>query len=62
VIVPSLALSQSLAIFAGGNPVVVETHVENDFRDRRGNRTRDHAQWLLIGYPNNPTGAVMTRQ
>lgn len=51
--------------FAGGVPVPVPTHVTNDFQlaasdleARIGPRTRG----LLIGYPNNPTGAVMTAE
>ncbi len=49
---------------AGGAPVGVPTVIENDFRPQPqdieaaiGPRTRG----MVIGYPNNPTGAVMTR-
>jgi len=51
-------------VFAGGTPVTVPTSVENDFQVTASEieaaitpRTRA----LLIGYPNNPTGAVITR-
>jgi aminotransferase len=52
-------------IFAGGLPVNVRTSVEHDFQllapqveEVITNRTKI----LLLGYPNNPTGAVMSRQ
>ncbi|MCE5218576.1 aminotransferase class I/II-fold pyridoxal phosphate-dependent enzyme [bacterium] len=50
---------------AGGNPVVVPCTVEHDFRPQVEDleaaitpRTRG----LIIGYPNNPTGTVMSRE
>jgi aminotransferase len=50
---------------AGGLPVNIGTHVENDFQLLASEveaaiTTRTKA--LLIGYPNNPTGAVMSRE
>lgn len=52
-------------IFAGGKPVVLETRAEDDFQLRPeaaaaliGPRTKA----ILIGYPNNPTGAVLSRE
>nr|HID12876.1 aminotransferase class I/II-fold pyridoxal phosphate-dependent enzyme [Anaerolineae bacterium] len=52
-------------VFAGGMPVIVPTTVENDFqvtaRDIAAAIT-PRTKVLLIGYPNNPTGAVMSRE
>ncbi|MFQ6059457.1 MAG: aminotransferase class I/II-fold pyridoxal phosphate-dependent enzyme [Anaerolineae bacterium] len=52
-------------IFAGGIPVVVPTRVENDFQITAAEieaAVTPRTKALLIGYPNNPTGAVMSRQ
>ncbi len=50
---------------AGGRAVTISTHVENDFQvtgaDIEAAITPD-TKAILIGYPNNPTGAVMSRQ
>ncbi len=51
--------------FAGGVPILVATHVEDDFQVTAA--TIDAAitprtKAILLGYPNNPTGAVMTRE
>ncbi len=52
-------------IFAGGVPVNICTSVENDFQllatDVEAAIT-PRTKALLLGYPNNPTGAVMSRQ
>jgi aminotransferase len=52
-------------VLAGGVPVNVRTHVQDDFQllasdveEALTGRTKA----LLLGYPNNPTGAVMTRE
>lgn len=50
--------------FAGGTPVTVPTYVENDFRvtaETIAAAVTPRTKALLLGYPNNPTGAVMTR-
>jgi aminotransferase len=52
-------------IFAGGTPVTVEARVENDFQITASEieaKITPQTKALLIGYPNNPTGAVMSRQ
>jgi aminotransferase len=51
-------------IFAGGTPVIVCTYAANDFQLLASSveeALTDKTKSLLIGYPNNPTGAVMTR-
>lgn len=52
-------------IFAGGVPVAIPTSVENDFQVTAAeieSAITPKTKALLIGYPNNPTGAVMTRE
>jgi aminotransferase len=52
-------------IFAGGTPVIVPTTVENDFQvtaEAIAAAITPRTKALLIGYPNNPTGAVMSRE
>lgn len=52
-------------MFAGGVPVQVSTGVENDFRVRAEDLERavsPDTRALFISYPNNPTGAVLTRK
>ncbi|MCP4357387.1 MAG: aminotransferase class I/II-fold pyridoxal phosphate-dependent enzyme [Chloroflexi bacterium] len=51
--------------FAGGVPVYVSTQVENDFvvtAEAIEAAVTPQTKALLIGYPNNPTGAVMSRE
>ena len=52
-------------IFAGGVPVNVCTSAENDFQvlsSQIEEVITDRTKTLLLGYPNNPTGAVMSRE
>ncbi|MBX7214960.1 MAG: aminotransferase class I/II-fold pyridoxal phosphate-dependent enzyme [Thermoflexales bacterium] len=52
-------------VFAGGTPVTVACKVENDFQVTGAEieaRITPRTKALLIGYPNNPTGAVMSRE
>jgi aminotransferase len=52
-------------VFAGGVPVTIPTHVEDNFQVTAETIERHltpRTKALLIGYPNNPTGAVMTRE
>jgi aminotransferase len=52
-------------VFAGGVPVIIETSVEDDFQvtaERIEAAITEKTKALLIGYPNNPTGAVMSRE
>jgi aminotransferase len=51
-------------IFAGGTPVTVPTFCEDDFQLTAGRVSKavtPRTKGLLLGYPSNPTGAVMTR-
>ncbi|HJX39345.1 MAG TPA: aminotransferase class I/II-fold pyridoxal phosphate-dependent enzyme [Anaerolineae bacterium] len=52
-------------ILAGGTPITVEAKVENGFQITGADIERavtPRTKALLIGYPNNPTGAVMSRE
>src|SRR5690606_7547811 len=53
------------ATFAGANVVYVPTRVENDFQvtaDDIAQRITPRTKALFLGYPNNPTGAVLRRE
>ncbi len=52
-------------VFAGGTPVSVATHVENNFEVTAAEieaAITSRTKGILLGYPNNPTGAVMSRE
>jgi aminotransferase len=51
--------------FAGGLPVMVPTYVQDDFQLTAATleaAITPRTKAILLGYPNNPTGAVMTRE
>ena len=51
--------------FAGGVPVIVNTRAQDDWQltaEQLEAAITPRTKAVLIGYPNNPTGAVMTRQ
>jgi aminotransferase len=61
---PCFVAYQPEVIFAGGTPVPLPTRVEDAFQVQAEEVERlitRRTKALLIGYPNNPTGAVMTR-
>jgi len=50
--------------FAGGTPVLVPTYEKDDFKLKVSGlekKVTEKTKILLIGYPNNPTGTVMTK-
>ena len=52
-------------IFAGGTPVPVATRQEDDFRlkpEQLEKAVTDRTKLLILPYPNNPTGAIMTKE
>ncbi len=62
---PSFVAYKPSVVFAGGTPVVVETRVKENFQVTGESIERaitPRTKGILIGYPNNPTGAVMTRE
>lgn len=62
---PSFVGYKPSAILAGGKPVFVPTHREDDFVLRPDILERyitDQSKILVLSYPNNPTGAVMSKE
>ena len=61
---PCFVSYQTEVTFAGGTPVSLTTHVEDEFQvtaEALAAHITPRTKAVLIGYPNNPTGAVMTR-
>ena len=61
---PCFVSYNSEVIFAGGVPVNVGTSAQNDFQvlsSQIEEVITGKTKTLLLGYPNNPTGAVMSR-
>ena len=53
------------AILAGGTPVTISLKNENSFkltRDELEAAITEKTKVLILSYPNNPTGAIMTRE
>jgi aminotransferase len=62
---PCYVSYKSCVALAGGIPVTIPTTVENQFRitaEELETYVTPRTKILLIGYPNNPTGAVMSKQ
>jgi len=61
---PSYVSYMPCTMLAGGVPVPVPTTIENDFKVKAEDiekRITPKTRVILLGYPNNPTGAVMDR-
>jgi aminotransferase len=61
---PCFVSYQPEVVFAGGTPIPLPTRVEDEFQvtaEAVAARVTPRTKALLLGYPNNPTGAVMTR-
>jgi len=65
VVEPCFVANTASVEMAGGVPVMVQTRVENDFQVT-GAELEQHitprTRAILISYPNNPTGATLTRE
>jgi len=62
---PSYVSYTSCTVLAGGVSVPVPTVIENDFKVKAQDidkRINPRTKAILLGYPNNPTGAVMDRE
>lgn len=61
---PCFVAYKPSVMLAAGTPIVVETRVEDEFQvtgEAIERAVTPRTKAILIGYPNNPTGAVMTR-
>lgn len=62
---PSFVAYAPEVIFAGGYPTTIACKPENDFQitaPELYSRTSSWAKAILLGFPNNPTGAVLSRE
>ena len=62
---PSFVCYKPLTVMAGGVPVTIETKEENDFRltpEQLREKITDKTKLLILPYPNNPTGGVMSKK
>lgn len=62
---PCFVSYQAEVILAGGVPVEIPTYVEDNFQVRPESlraAITPRTKAILLGYPNNPTGAVYTRE
>lgn len=65
IVEPCFVCYSPIVKMSGGIPVSLETKVENNFKltasDLKSKIT-DKTKLLILPYPNNPTGAIMTRE
>lgn len=62
---PSFVCYKPIAELAGGTPVIIETKQENNFKltaESLKNAITSKTKLLILPYPNNPTGAIMTKE
>lgn len=62
---PSFVCYAPLVKMAGGTPVVVETAFEDEFKltpEMLKKKITPKTKLLVLPYPNNPTGAVLTKE
>lgn len=61
---PSFVAYKPCAIFAGATPVIINLKAENEFRltpEELENAITEKTKVLIFPFPNNPTGAIMTK-
>ena len=62
---PSYVCYEPMVKLSGGEPVIIETKAEDDFkltvRDLK-NKITDRTKAIILPYPCNPTGAIMERE
>lgn len=60
---PTFIAYSPLAYLSGGTPVSIPTHAEHQFKLQAADleaQLTEHSKVLILSYPNNPTGAIMT--
>ncbi len=65
VVEPCFVANAAAVEMAGGVPVMVSTSVENEFQVTGAEleaKITPRTKAILISYPNNPTGAILTRE
>ncbi len=61
---PCFVCYKPLTVMAGGVPVTIETKEEDDFRltpEQLKEKITDKTKLLILPFPNNPTGGVMSK-
>ncbi|MEA1957282.1 MAG: aminotransferase class I/II-fold pyridoxal phosphate-dependent enzyme [Euryarchaeota archaeon] len=62
---PSYVSYKPCTLFTGGMPVCVDTGVENEFKlraEKLEQKITDKTKAIILSYPNNPTGAALSRK
>ncbi len=62
---PCYVSYEPCAILAGGVPVIIDLKAENEFRltaEELEAAITDKTKCLILAFPNNPTGAIMTKE
>ena len=62
---PSYVCYEPITRLAGGEPVIINTKAENDFKvtpEELRNAISDKTKLLILPYPCNPTGAIMEKK
>jgi aminotransferase len=62
---PSFVSYKPCAVFTGGTPVTIDLRHEDEFRltpELLESAITDRTKVLILPFPNNPTGAIMTRK
>ena len=65
VVEPCFVCYAPLVELAGGVPISVQTKIENNFKltlDDFKDKVTERTKLLILPFPNNPTGAVMTKE
>ena len=65
IVEPCFVSYKATVVLARGVPVIIPTNAGNQFKLRAEDleaSITDKTKLVMIGYPNNPTGATMTRQ
>ena len=65
IVEPAYVSYTPCTILAGGKPVFIRTKAENDFKlmpEELEAAITSKTKLLIMAYPNNPTGAIMTRE